>query len=146
MIKTSLVLFTLCALSLLSACYYMDGEVYKADPVAGDPSEATVITNLDTIPFPTIGDSLQVVYTLSIDNGEFYFMDATLDDLTVYSSDSIEGSFWIYPSQSSATELDSLYMDFYHSSNTNTLADLTGYEALITSLSYAIDFSGEVEP
>lgn len=144
--KTSLQLFILSALSLLSACYFTDNEIYKGNPVAGEPPEVTVSTNLDTIANPKIGDSLQVVYVLSILNGEFFFMDATFGDGTVYSSDTTEGSFWIYPSQSSASELDSLYLDFYHSSNTNTLADIAGYEARITSLQYAIDLNTELEP
>jgi len=131
---------------LLSACYFTDNEIYKGDPVAGDPAEVTVSTNLDTIANIKIGDSLQVLYVLSIINGEFYLMDATFGDGSVYSSDTTEGSFWIYPSQSSASELDSLYLDFYHSSNTNTLADIAGYEARITSLKYAIDLNTELEP
>ena len=144
--NTSWVLVTLMALSLLSACLYLDDEIYRVEPVADDPPEVSVLTNLDTIPHPVMGDSLQVRYELSIVNGEFYLLEAALSDLTVHSSDSVQGSFWIYPSQSNEPELDTLYMDFYHSSNTNTLADLTGYEARTHILKYAIYFSGEVEP
>ena len=146
MSKAILVLVTFTTLSLLSACYFTDSEWYKADPVADDPPEVSVITNLDTLYNPRVNDSLQVIYELSIVNGELYFMEAMVSDWTVHSSDSTYGSFWIYPSQSSETDLDTLYLDFYHSSNTNTLADLAGYEASITSLKYLIDFSEEVEP
>ena len=144
--NTSWVLVTLMALSLLSACIYLDDEIYRVEPVADDPPEVSVLTNLDTIPHPVMGDSLQVRYELSIVNGEFYFFEAALSDLTVHSSDSVQGSFWIYPSQSNESELDTLYMDFYHSSNTNSLADFAGYEARTHILKYAIYFSGEVEP
>ncbi len=134
---------TLILLFLPKACYYTDSEMYKADPVADDPPLVTVVSNLDTLDQPHVGDSLEVSYELSIVNGEFFFMDAEISDESVYSSDSLRDSFWIYPSQS--TGLDSLYLDFYHSSNTNTLADKTGYEAHITSLRYAIDFDGELK-
>ena len=144
--NTIWVLVTLITLSLLSACLYLDDESYRVEPVADDPPEVSVLTNLDTIPHPVVGDSLQVIYELSIVNGEFYFLEAVLSDMTVHSSDSAQGSFWIYPAQSNEPELDTLFIDFYHSSNTNTLADLTGYEARTFILKYAIDFSGEVEP
>ncbi len=134
---------TLIFLLLPKACFFTDTEIYKVDPVADDPPLVLVVSNLDTLFEPHIGDSLKVSYELEIVNGEFYFMDAVISDETVHSSYSILDSFWIYPSQS--TGLDSLYLDFYHSSNTNTLADKTGYEAHITSLRYAIDFDGELK-
>ena len=136
----------LTALSLLSACYFTDSEWYRADPVADDPPEVSVITNLDTLYNPRVNDSLQVIYEVSVVNGEFFFMEAMVSDWTVHSSDSTYGSFWVYHSQSNETGLDTLYLDFYHSSNTNTLADVTGYEARITSQKYAIDFSEEDLP
>ena len=136
----------LTALSLLSACYFTDSEWYRADPVADDPPEVSVITNLDTLYNPRVNDSLQVIYEVSVVNGEFFFMEAMVSDWTVHSSDSTYGSFWVYHSQSNETGLDTLYLDFYHSSNTNTLADVTGYEASITSQKYAIDFSEEDLP
>lgn len=131
-------------LSLLSACYFTDSDWYHVEPVAGDPPVVNVVTNLDTLNNPRVNDSLQVIYEVSIVNGELYYLDATVSDGTVHASDTTHGSFWIYPSQSDATALDTLYMDLYHSSNSNTLADVTGYEASITSQKYAIDFSEEV--
>jgi len=135
---------TLTALALLSACFYTDTEIYSVDPVADDPPEVSVVTNLDTLDNPKVNDSLEVIYEASIVDGELYFVDAVVSDQTIHFSDTTHGSFWIYPYQSEKTELDTLYMDFYYSSNTNTLADVTGYEALTTSLKYAIDFSEEV--
>jgi hypothetical protein len=139
-------ILSLTALCLLSACYFNDSDWYKADPVAGDPPEVSVITNLDTLYNPRVNDSLQVIYEVSVVNGKFYFMEAMVSDGIVHSSDSAYGSFWVNHSQSNDTGLDTLYLDFYHSSNTNTLADVTGYEALITSQKYAIDFSEEDLP
>ena len=132
---------TLIFLLPLSACFFTDSEIYEIIPVADDPALLTVVSNLDTLFHPLVGDSLEVFYSASIVNGELYFMEALFSEEIFFASDSLEGSFWIYASQS--TGLDSLVLDFYHSSNTNTLADLTGYEAGITSQSYAIDFGGE---
>ena len=129
---------------LLPACFFTDSEWYRVDPVADDPPVVTVVTNLDTLVNPRVNDSLQVIYNLSIENGSFYYLDAVLADQSIYQSDTANGTFWIYPDQS--TDLDTLYMDFYHSSNTNTLADFAGYEARITRLKYAIDFTEEVQP
>jgi hypothetical protein len=135
---------SLTALALLSACIYSDSDIYKVDPVADDPPVVSVVTNLDTLLNPRVNDSLEVIYELSIADGELYYVDAKVSDWTVHSSDTTHGSFWIYPTQSDETELDTLYMVFYYSSNTNTLADVAGYEALTTRLKYAIDFSKEV--
>lgn len=143
--KTFLVLAGYITLSLLSACTFTDDEFYRADPVADDPSVVSVLSNLDTLYQPKVNDSLLVIYEVSVENGEFYFMDALVSARTVHSSDTSSGSFWVYPSQSNETDLDTLYMDIYHSSNTNTLADRIGYEAATTRQNYIIDFSKEVK-
>lgn len=128
----------------LHACFFNDSEWYQVDPVPDDPPLVTVVTNLDTLENPRVNDSLQVIYDLSIENGEFYVLDAVLADETIYLSDSTNGTFWVYPDQSA--DVDTLYLDFYYSSNSNTLADLAGYEARSTTLKYAIDFTEEVLP
>lgn len=139
--KACPVLFTCVVLCLLGACIFTDDSLYEVDPVAGDPPVVSVITNLDTMELPRVNDSLQVIYDLSIENGQFFFMEAVVTAGTVHFSDSASGSFWIYPFQSLSNDIDTLSLEFYHSSNTNTLADLTGYEARITRLKYAIDFN-----
>jgi hypothetical protein len=144
--KASLVFVTLTAFSLLSACHYSDSEWYNVEPLGDDPPVVSVASNLDTLYQPRVNDSLQVIYEVSIINGELYFMEAVLSDQIVHTSDTTDGSFWIYPSQSSETGLVNLNMDFYYSSNTNSLADIVGYEARTISMQYAIDFSQEVEP
>ena len=139
--RKAFLFLTLLSLLMMSACYFVDKEIYEVDPVAGDPAIVTVVSNLDTLPQAPVGDSLEVFYSVNMENGELFFMEALLSDEILYTSDSIEGSFYVYPFQSAG--VDSLFLDFYHSSNTNTLADKIGYEARITSRSYAIDFGEE---
>ena len=141
MINTCPVLVTCVVLCLLSACYFTDNSLYQADPVAGDPPVVSVITNLDTMDLPRVNDSLQVIYDVSIENGRFFLMEASVTEGMVHSSDSASGSFWIYAFQSQSKDIDTLRLDFYHSSNSNTLADIAGFEARITRLKYAIDFN-----
>lgn len=143
--KIILVLVSFATLSLLNSCFFTDEEFYRVEPVADDPPEVSVLSNLDTLNNPKVNDSLLVNYEVAVVNGEFYLMEAQVSGEIVHSSDSTYGSFWIYPSQSEETGLDTLYMDFYHSSNSNTLADRTGWEARITNRKYAIDFSEEVK-
>ena len=123
-----------------NACIYTDSEIYSIVPVAGDPAILTVTSNLDTLYIPPVGDSLLVNYGISIENGEFYFVEAIVSGVAVHSSDTTHGSFWLYPSMSDG--IDTLQLDLYHSSNSNTLADVMGYESDITSRTYAIDFEG----
>jgi len=139
--RKTLLLFTLVSLLPLGSCYFRDKDVYEVEPVAGDPAIVSVVSNLDTMDHPPVGDSLEVFYSVSVENGDLFFMEAVVSDETFFTSDSLEASFWIYPFLS--TGIDSLFLEFYHSSNTNTLADKTGYEARITSRSYAIDFGEE---
>jgi hypothetical protein len=144
--KAILLKVVLAAVSLLIACDFTDSDFYVVDPVEDDPPEVSVVTNLDTLFQPKVNDSLQVIYEVSILNGELYYVEAVLSDLRVYASDTTDGSFWIYPSQSSDTGLVNLSMEFYHSSNTNSLADIVGYEALTISKNYTLDFNQGVEP
>ena len=124
----------------LGACFYSDGEVYTAVPVAGDPPLVSVSSNLDTLLNPLVGDSLRVEYEVSIEQGVLYYVEASVSGSVVHSSDISYGLFWLYPSQSEG--IDSLYLDLYHNTNSNTLADATGYEASVTRVAYAIDFNG----
>jgi len=143
--KAILILISFATLSLLNACFFTDSEIYRVDPVADDPPIVSVLSNLDTLINPRVNDSLLVSYEVAVENGEFYLMEAMVSEGIVHSSDTAYGSFWVYPSQSDETDLDTLFMEFYHSSNTNTLADRTGWEARITMRKYAIDFSEEVK-
>ncbi len=113
------------------------------EPIPGDPPLFSVSTNLDTLSNPTVNDSLEVIYDVEISGGELYYLYADVGNTTIFESDSTSGSFWIFPILADSSGIDSLYMEFYYSSNSNSLADKTGYEALVEYLSFAIDFNLE---
>ena len=133
--------FAILILASLPACFYDDSDMYFVEPVPGDPPLISLSTSLDTLVNPTVSDSLEVAYLVEVSNGEFYYMYAYLAGSTVYESDSTQGTFWITSFMADSSGIDSLYMDFYFSTNSNSLADQLGYEAVVESLSYAIDFS-----
>ena len=130
-------------LSGLGACFYSDTKIYEVEPIPGDPPVFSVNTNLDTLYNPPVNDSLEVIYNVEISGGELYYLYADVGSTSIFESDSTSGSFWIYPSLADSSGIDSLYMEFYYSSNSNSLADKAGYEAIIEYLSYAIDFNLE---
>jgi hypothetical protein len=125
----------------LPACFYSDEDMYLVEPVPGDPPVLTVSTSLDTLVDPLVGDSLEVSYLAEVSNGEFYYVYADVAGSTIYESDSAQGVFWITPFMADSSGIDTLYMDFYYSTNSNSLADLLAYEAQFQSLTFAIDFS-----
>lgn len=127
------------------ACSYSDLEIYEVEPTPGDPPVFSVSTNLDSLHNPDVNDSLEVIYHVDISGGELYYLYADVGSTPVFESDSTAGSFWILPSYADSSGIDSLYMEFYISSNSNSLADLVGYEALVEYLSVAINFNLEAE-
>jgi hypothetical protein len=137
------IFISLLLLSGLQACFYSDTEIYEVDPIPGDPPSISVSTNLDTLNNPPVNDSLEVIYDVEISGGEFYYVYADVVNTTVYESDSSHGSFWINPALADSSGVDTLDMEFYYSSNSNSFADKVGYEALIDSLKFAIDFNLE---
>jgi hypothetical protein len=137
------IFFTALLLSGLPACYYSDSNIYYVDPVAGDPPLLSVFTNLDTLYNPPVNDSLEVIYQVEIEDGEFYNVYADVGSTAVFESDSSEGSFWISPVLADSSGVDTLYMEFYYSSNSNSLGDKFGYEALTEIQKFAIDFNLE---
>jgi len=126
---------------LLPSCFYSDSEIYEVEPVSGDPPVISVFTNLDTLVNPPVNDSLEVIYNVEIEGGDLYYVDAVISSIQIFESDSIHGSFWITHSMSAVTGVDTLYIDYYYSSNSNSLADITGYEARIKNLKIAVDFN-----
>jgi hypothetical protein len=125
---------------LINACTYSDDGIYRVDPVPDDPPLVLATTNLDSIENLVITDSLEVEYDLSIQNGELYILDVTVGNESIYQSDTTNGSFWVYANDSGLPGIDTLRMDFYYTSNTNSLADILGLEARDLVLKYAIDF------
>jgi hypothetical protein len=137
------ILFTVLLLSGLPACFYSDSNTYYVDPVAGDPPLLSVLTNLDTLYNPPVNDSLEVIYQVEIEDGDFYYVYADVGNTTIFESDSSDGSFWISPVLADSSGVDTLYMEFYYSSNSNSLGDKLGYEALTEIQKFAIDFNLE---
>jgi hypothetical protein len=135
------VLFAALLLAGLPACFYADSEMYNVEPVPGDPPVRSVITNLDTLYNPQVNDSLEVIYQVEVSGGKFYYVYADVASSTVFESDSTYGSFWITSDMADSLGVDTLYMEFYYSSNSNSMADKLGYEALLDYLKIAIDFN-----
>jgi len=127
-------------LMLCNACLYSDNEIFYVEPIPDLPPVIDVRTNLDTIATPVVEDSLLVEYDISIQNGKLYFVEAWLPGRSIYESDTSHGSFWLYPHDVLTPGIDTLHLDIYYSSNTNSLADVTGYEALEVNLKYGILF------
>lgn len=126
---------------MLPACFYSDSEVYKVEPVPDDPPVVSLTTSLDTLNNPPVNDSLEVFYEVDIEGGEFYYLYAVVANSLAYESDSISGSFWVNSSLADEPGVDTLYMDFYYSSNTNSLADIVKYESLMQTRAFALDFN-----
>lgn len=127
--------------SMLPACFYTDSEMYRADPVPDDPPVVSITTSLDTLNNPPVNDSIEVIYEVDIEGGEFYYFYAVVANNLAYESDSIHGSFWVNSSMADEPGVDTLYLDFYYSSNTNSLADIVKYESLMQTRVFALDFN-----
>ena len=139
-------IYTLLAVVLLAlpqSCFYSDSELYRLDPIPGDPPVFSLSTNLDTLYHPAVNDSLHVSYQVEIEGGEFYYMYAVIANTTVYESDTTRGSFWIYPELATDSGVDTLFIDLYYSTNSNSLADQVGYEAILETVKFAVDFNLE---
>lgn len=139
------ILLALGIISMVQACTYSDYGVYKVDPISDDPPVISMTTSLDSMESLIVSDSLEVSYEISIQNGELYIMHVLVGDLPVYASDTTQGSFWIYGYDAQVPGIDTLWMNVYYSSNTNSLADVLGLEALDLGLKYAIDFNWSIK-
>ena len=126
---------------LCHSCFYTDADIYFVDVVPGEPPTFSVSTNLDTIIDPAVTDSLEVSYLATIENGEFYLARCFLLEDVIFQSDSLQNSFWLYPGDVVFPGLDTLYVYFYYSTNTNSLADQLKAEANIVERKYPITFN-----
>ena len=139
-------IYTLLAVVLLAmphSCFYSDSELYRVDPIPGDPPVLSVSSSLDTLYHPAVNDSLQVSYQVEVEGGELYYMYAVIANTAVYDSDTTQGAFWIYPELATDSGVDTLYIDLYYSTNSNSLADQVGYEAILETMKIAVDFNLE---
>jgi hypothetical protein len=125
---------------LCGSCFYNESDVYVAEPEPGDPPVFSVFVNLDTITVPEVTDSLEVNYSAEIENGEFYLMQAYLLTDIIFESDSLENSFRLYAGDVPIPGTDTLYLIYYYSTNTNSLADIVKVEANIVRKKYGIIF------
>lgn len=135
------IFFTVLLFLGLRACFYSDSSLYEVEPIPGDPAILSVSTNLDTLQNPPVNDSLEVIFQAVVEGGEYYYVYADVVNTTIFESDSSYGTFWINPALADSSGVDTLYMEFYYSSNTNSLADKVNYEAAVETLKYAIDFN-----
>ena len=125
---------------MIHACTYSESDLYLADPVPGEPPVFTAITNLDTIDTPVVTDSLEVIYEVEIENGNFYQIEAYLLDQVLYNSDTTNGAFWLTPHLVEQPGIDTLFIYFFYSTNSNSLADRFELEYNVTELRYPINF------
>jgi hypothetical protein len=140
----------ICLACCMGACVYSSSGIYNVEPVPDDPAVIDITTSLDTMIDPTVTDSMAVIYTVEIDKGELYYIESKLEDLpvyelaTAYDPDTVEGpyqlvdTFWIRGSLPVDPGSNTLYMNFYYSSNTNSLGDLFRIEASVIELEYII--------
>ena len=138
--RNLIIVILTCAVALIYSCTYSESGIYYVDPIPGDPPIISAVTNLDTIIDPIVVDSLEVVYEVEIENGEFYQVEAYVLDSRVYFSDTTNGSFWINNSVVEEPGVDTLRIFFLHSTNSNSLADVIGLEYSSIQLDYAILF------
>lgn len=132
--------------AVIGACVYSESGIHYVDPVPGEPPTFQTSTNLDTIPNAIVLDSLEVFYDAEIENGEFYQIEAYSFDEIVYLSDSTHGSFWISYDSLYRTGMDTLFLFFFYSTNSNSLADIVGAEYNVLELEYPILYGEEEVP
>lgn len=137
MIKHLIILLTLFA-AVLSSCIYSDFGEFYVEPVPGDPATASASTNLDSLANIIFTDSLEVTYEIGIENGEFYQIEARLSEFLIHLSDTTHGGFWIHTTMWGESSMDTLRLNIYYSSNTNSLGDIVGVEADQLKLKYPI--------
>ena len=124
--------------AIINACTYSESGFYFVDPVPGEPPVISVTTNLDTINNPTVIDSLEVVYDVEIENGKFYQVEAYVVNQMVYNSDTTSGSFWLTQDLVQQPGIDTLFIFFFYSTNSNSLADIVELEFNVIELDYPI--------
>jgi hypothetical protein len=145
----------------ISSCTYTNVDSVYIEPSADSQATISVVTSLDAdtlVSAPTITDTsgLQVIFEVEVNNGELYqigayFMDTTLylNELwqsrqtdTLYASFIIRDSFEIPPTMQLEQEIHTLYLDFYFSSNSNSLGDIYALEAVLYPVEYDIIVKG----
>jgi hypothetical protein len=139
----------------LWGCIYTSKDFYTVEPVRGVPATVSATFNLDTLNANAYTDSLLVSYEISVEGGELYYVQSLIGNysvyeyLTDYDPDTMSGpyvladSFWLDVAVPPDSGIYTLYLDFFYSSNTNSLGDILGVEADVLTLEFLIDFKGE---
>jgi hypothetical protein len=141
-------------LLLAAACSYNLSGDYPVEPLPGEPATISISFNLDTMEQPYPADDLEVIYDLELRNGELYYVECLLEDILVYDSVTASGSdtifdyFYLTDTFAIAPEIEldsgvySLYMNFYYSTNTNSLGDIFGLESAVWDTVFPVVYGG----
>ena len=141
----------------LWGCIYTSNDLYTVTPSPGIPATVNVTTNLDTINSNPYVDSLLVSYEISVEGGQLYFVESLIETYSVYEywpdydPDTLSGpyiladSFWLNVGVPADSGTYTLYIDFFYSSNSNSLGDILGFEADVLTREFLIDFKGEIQ-
>jgi len=136
-------------------CIYSSNELYTVEPVPGVPPTVFATASLDTVDANPYTDSLMVSYEISVNGGELYYVESLIEQYSIYEylpdydPDTLHGpyvqadSFWLAVAVPPDSGIYTLYLDFYYSTNTNSLGDILGVEANVLTLEFLIDFKGE---
>ena len=123
-----------------ASCVYSENDLYFNYIIPGEPPTLSIITNLDTLNAPSVTDSLKVLYEISVDSGKFLWTRFLLEDSLIFDSDTAKSGFWLKSEMVNESGMYTLTMEAYYSTNSGSLADKMGIEALRETTIYDIWF------
>lgn len=139
---------------LQPACDYTNNDVFMVDPISGPEPVISVQCNLESDSVYPVLDSLQVIYQVTLEHADLYYVEASINEVIVYGmqpeydSDTVEGllvmadSFFVHSDLNLVPGNHNLDLYFFHSTNTNSLADLAGTEYTYYQQEYRIKLEG----
>ena len=122
------------------SCEYSENGIYYHNVIPGNPPSITIKTNLDTMEAPSLIDSIMISYEIKVDSGEFIWSRFLLSDVLIFNSDTATNSFWLRYEMANDSGMQELTMEAYYSTNSGSIADVAGIEALKESIVYDIWF------
>lgn len=134
----------------VTSCEYISQDIHYVEPEAGTEPLLLPLTNLEADSVYVVRDSMLVAYEVFLNAGELYYIEASIGNLVHYSHwpsyDPDTSGTWPVAADSFYLEdvfhldsgLHTLYMDFYHSTNSNSLADMLSLEYEMYTLEYQI--------
>lgn len=126
---------------VVQSCIYNENDIYFNEIDISHLPVITIQLNLDSLDTPTVNDSLEVLFNISVEGGELYWTRFVISDSIVYANDTASDRFWLTSGLVVGPGTYTLEMDAFYSSNTGSLADIIGIEALMKSKYYEIRFS-----